>query len=88
MSQLKSRRELALLATGGVIATGLIAAAAKPAVAERQPNMESARAALVEALNFLHQATDDKGGHKVEAIRLVEGAIHEVEAGISFDNHH
>jgi hypothetical protein len=88
MSQNKSRRELALLATGGVIATGLIVAGAKTALAEPQPAMERARAALTDALASLNQAADDKGGHKAKAIRLVESALHEVNAGIVFANRH
>jgi hypothetical protein len=88
MSQMKSRRELALLATGGVIATGLIAAGTQPALAEHQPDMGRARASLNDAIQFLRTASDDKGGHKVNAIHLIEQAIAEVNAGIEFANHH
>ena len=76
-----------LNATGAVIATGLIAAA-KPARAERQPDMGHAREALNSALGFLHAAADDKGGHKVKAIHLIEDALVEVNAGIEFANTH
>ena len=87
MSQMKSRRELALLATGGVIASGLIAASAKPALA-RQPYMERARAALEDAMRSLREADDDKGGHKVKAMELIQGAIAEVNAGMEFSATH
>lgn len=87
MSPMKSRRELALLATGGAIAAGLITVA-KTASADRQPNMERARAALMDALQSLRAASDDKGGHKVKAMELIQGAIAEVEAGMRFDNTH
>jgi hypothetical protein len=87
MADMKTRRELALLATGGVIATGLIAAA-KPARAERQPDMARAREALNNALGFLRAASDDKGGHKVKAIALIEDAIRQVNEGIEFANTH
>jgi hypothetical protein len=88
MSQMKSRRELALLATGGVIATGLIAAGTQPALAEHQPDMARARASLNDAIQLLRAASDDKGGHKVNAIHLIEQAIAEVNAGMEFANHH
>jgi hypothetical protein len=87
MSQMKSRRELALLATGGVIAAGVIAGAG-PALAERQPTMVRARASLNDALEFLRRAADDKGGHKINAMHLIEQAIAEVNAGIEFANTH
>jgi len=87
MAEMKTRRELALLATGGVIATGLVAAA-KPALAERQPEMVRARAALNDALQFLQTGGADKGGHKVKAMDLIRGAIEEINAGIEFANTH
>ena len=87
MSQMKSRRELGLLATGGAIAAALVAIT-KSASAEPQPAMVRAREALNGALDSLREAASDKGGHKVKAIHLIEGAIAEVDAGIRFDNHH
>jgi hypothetical protein len=89
MSQMKSRRELGLLATGGAIAVTL-AAGAKSALAqpERQPNMVHAREALLSALESLRAAADDKGGHRGKAMELVQGAIAEVEEGMHFANHH
>jgi predicted metal-dependent hydrolase len=87
MSQMKSRRELGLLATGGAIAAAVVLKA-KPAAAIRQPAMERARAALGQALEALHDATSDKGGHKLKAIELIQAAIAEVDAGIHFDNTH
>ncbi len=87
MSEMKSRRELGLLATGGVLSAGLIAAA-KPAAAEPQPDMERAKAALREALGLLQAAADNKGGHKAKAMELIQGAIGEIDAGIHFANTH
>jgi hypothetical protein len=86
MSQMKSRRELALLATGAAIATGLVVRAT-PAAA-RQTNMEHARASLDEALRALNNAYDDKGGHKANAVHLIEQAIVEINAGIEFADRH
>ena len=87
MSEMKSRRELGLMVTGGVIAAGLIAGA-KPAAAEPQPDMERAKAALNEALQLLQAASDNKGGHKAKAMELIQAAIEEVQAGIHYANTH
>ena len=89
MSQMKSRRELGLLATGGAIAAALVVSTkSASAQAEAQPNMVRAREALNSALESLRTAADDKGGHKGKAIRLIESAIAEVDAGIHFANRH
>ena len=49
-----------------------------------QPHMNSALHALQEANAELNVATPDKGGHRAKAIRLVDQAITEVNAGINF----
>jgi hypothetical protein len=82
MSQMKSRRELGLLATGVLVASGLIASA-KPALA-RQDAMLRAKGDLTDALETLRRADDNKGGHRVTAIKLIEDAITEVNAGMEF----
>ena len=87
MSQMKSRRELGLLATGGAIAAALVVNA-KSASAEPQPVMAQAREGLVNALETLRHATTDKGGHRVKAMKLIEGAIAEVDAGMRYDDLH
>lgn len=53
-----------------------------------QPNMQAARADLQTAKRELQQAAADKGGHRVNAISLVNRAIAEVNAGINFDRRH
>ena len=53
-----------------------------------QPNMQAARGNLITARNELQKATPDKGGHRVNAIGLVNSAIAEVNAGIAFDRRH
>jgi hypothetical protein len=53
-----------------------------------QPNMQAARGNLVNAKNELQRATADKGGHRANAIGLVNSAIAEVNAGIGFDRRH
>jgi hypothetical protein len=87
MSQDKTRREFALLATGGLVITGLATAYSAPANAV-QVNMDAARDKLKEAYDFLSRADGDKGGHRVTAMNLVQQAIAEVEAGIHFSNDH
>jgi hypothetical protein len=86
MSEMKTRRELALLATGGVVAAGLIARAT-PAFAG-QEHMIHARDALADALKSLNVADDNKGGHRVNAIHLIEQAVAEINAGIAFAAEH
>jgi hypothetical protein len=53
-----------------------------------QPNMQAARSSLQTAKAELQTATPDKGGHRVNAIKLVNAAIAEVNAGIAFDRQH
>jgi hypothetical protein len=49
-----------------------------------QGNMERALSELQAALQSLREATPDKGGHKATAIRFIEQAMGEVQAGIDF----
>lgn len=53
-----------------------------------QPNMQAARSSLQTAKAELQRASADKGGHRVNAIGLVNSAIAEVNAGIEFDRRH
>ena len=53
-----------------------------------QPNMQAARANLITARNELQRAAADKGGHRVNAIGLVNSAIAEVNLGIDYDRRH
>jgi hypothetical protein len=55
---------------------------------EQQPHMRLALDALRSAEHHLNEATGDKGGHRVRAIRLVHEAEAEVERGIQWDNTH
>ncbi len=48
-----------------------------------QPHMVNARADLESALSQLNQATANKGGHRVNAINLINQAISEVNLGIA-----
>lgn len=66
----------------------LLAVVAIAGAVPDQPNMQAAKANLLTAKNELQQATPDKGGHRVNAIGLVNNAIAEVNAGIAFDRRH
>ncbi len=50
--------------------------------------MRQAHRHLEQALDALKKAEADKGGHRVKALELVEGALREVKEGIEFDNKH
>ncbi len=57
-------------------------------VSADQPRMQAALDALNIAENQLSKATSDKGGHRVEALRLVRKAQTEVKKGIRYDRRH
>lgn len=82
-----TRRQFLRVAVGGAGAAALLAATAESASAY-QGNMERALADLQSALQALHEATPDKGGHKARAAGLVEQAMGEVQAGIDFAAQH
>ena len=46
---------------------------------EPWPNLNDAERNLAAALDSLHRAPDRFGGHKAEAIRLIRGALSEIE---------
>ena len=69
-------------------ALGLGAFAAGLAKAENQPHMHAALGHLRAARESLERADPDKGGHRAKAIQLVNEAVHHVEEGIAFANHH
>ena len=53
-----------------------------------QPNMQAARSSLQTAKAELQKATANKGGHRLNAIGLINRAITEVNDGIAFDRLH
>jgi hypothetical protein len=83
----KTRRQFAALTATAVVAATASAATIAPAAAE-QGNMEAALGALNAAVEALHRATPNKGGHKERAVQLIQQAIAEVEAGIVFADEH
>jgi hypothetical protein len=57
-------------------------------VSADQPHMQAALDHLKAAKTELEKADEDKGGHRVKALRLVNDAMVQVEKGISFDRRH
>ncbi len=70
----------ALAVTIGTSSIGLVRAD------QPQPNMKKALTELEDAREALKKATPDKGGHRVKAIKLINDAIDEVNAGIKWDD--
>jgi hypothetical protein len=69
------------------LALGAVAFFAGRAVAY-QAHMQNALGALQSAYGELQQAQRDKGGHRTNAVHLVEEAIKQVEVGIHFAAEH
>jgi hypothetical protein len=79
------RRRLAPLALVAVVLTGGFLAGRASA---DQPRMQAALEHLERAEENLENATNDKGGHRARALRLVREALSEVRQGIRFDRRH
>jgi hypothetical protein len=80
-SDKKDRREVLL---AGVTALGVGAVLSSITEAEaNQPYMQAALDALQNARWNLQHAAHDKGGHRANALNLVEQAIGEVQTGIA-----
>lgn len=77
-------RKTALFALTAAFGLGALGTAA---LAD-QPNMQDALRNLEQAKNNLQAATPDKGGHRNKALKLVNQAIAQVNAGIGFDRRH
>ena len=73
---------LKTMALAGSFVVGLAAAFFAGEATARQPHMQAALADLQAARFQLDVATPNKGGHRVEALRLTDAAIVEVKAGI------
>ena len=76
----------ALAITIGTSSIGTVSAGEKAPAEQAQPNMKKALDELESAKDALKKATPDKGGHRVAAIKLINDAIAEVNAGIKWDN--
>jgi hypothetical protein len=69
---------LGIMAASGVLIENAHAA--------NQPHMYNALGDLKAARHQLEVALDDKGGHRVRAISIIDNAIEEVNAGIAAGN--
>jgi hypothetical protein len=65
------------------VAVIIVASFACGYVVAAQPHMMNALNALQNARSELQVAERDKGGHRVNALRLINEAIGEVQAGIA-----
>lgn len=72
-------KKLASLVAAFVLGSALTAAAVRAAP---QPHLKSALQQLQSAREELQEAKHDKGGHRVKAVELVNGAIAEVKKGL------
>lgn len=73
------------------VLTGVVAnSSVQPAAADgnNQQKMEAALENLNDAQTKLENATSDKGGHRVKALKAVKEAIKETKAGIAYDKAH
>jgi len=70
---------LGVAALAATLATGMFIGQALA----NQPHMEAALASLRSARDELMQAEHNKMGHRAEAIRLTNAAIHETEEGMA-----
>ncbi len=77
-----------VLALALLFVVGLRAVDSASADPERQPHMRAALKSLRIAKDQLQRGSSDKGGHRVKAIELTDGAIYQVERAIKFDNRH
>lgn len=75
-----ARRRL-IVAAGAALLLGVGFTAGS--VVAAQPHMTNALHALQNAQAQLQEASTDKGGHRVTAMRLINEAIGEVQAGIA-----
>jgi hypothetical protein len=74
--------------TAAIVAVGLLSFAAGTIAQDRFPEMNNALGALQNARGFLDHARRDFGGHRVNAIRLIDQAMGEVEQGKQFAIQH
>ena len=79
------RRRMAPLALVAVVLAGGFLAGRASA---DQPRMQAAMEHLERAEENLENASNDKGGHRAKALRLVREALAEVRQGIRFDRRH
>lgn len=88
MTELTLSRRNMMASAGLVLAAGSVATLASSQAMAEQGNMDAALRQLQNALDSLHRATPNKGGHKERAAELVMQAMAEVQAGIDYAAEH
>jgi hypothetical protein len=88
MTELTLSRRSLIAVSGVALAAGSIATLVPSPAQADQGNMDAALRQLQNALESLHRATPNKGGHKERAAELVEQAMAEVQAGIVYAAEH
>lgn len=83
MTESLTRRDAFVSAAALAVGAAAVAAAPTEALAD-QPNMRNGLAALQDAKRWLEKAATGKGGHRANAIKLIDQAISEVKQGIKF----
>lgn len=83
-SPVTRRSAITTIGLVGLALPGLLECQPNPAPTPQQPHMQAALEALRNAKRHLEMAEADKGGHRVKALELVNGAITETEAGIAY----
>lgn len=68
-----------------VFALLLALSPSSPAAGERHPQIRAAMRALENAKSHLEHAAHDFGGHRVEAIKAVDEAHHQLELCLQYD---
>jgi len=71
-----------------ILTVALVAVAFIQTARADQGHMERALNALYNARNELSQASHDKGGHRVNAIEIINKAIQQVKQGIAVGESH
>ena len=77
-----TRRLMGLFA---VFALLLALSPASPAAGERHPQIRAAMRALENAKEHLEHAAHDFGGHRVDAIKAIDEAHHQLEICMQYD---
>ncbi len=75
---------LVLFHCGGAPATSPAATPAAAAAPSGESEMMLARDELATARRYLDDAIPDKGGHREQAVRLVDQAVFEINQGVAF----
>jgi hypothetical protein len=76
------RRLMGSLALFGLL---LALSPASPAAGEKHPQIRAAMKALENAKDHLEHAAHDFGGHRVEAIRAIDEARHQLDLCLQYD---